>query len=55
MGRMADRPACPNCGHQIDLAEIESVEAEMQKFRDQLAQEKDDDEPDDERAGKGPA
>ena len=42
MGRMIDRPACPNCGHQIDMAELEETEAEMQKFRDKLLKEYDD-------------
>ena len=36
-GTIADRPACPRCGHRPPRAELDAAEAEMQAFRDRLA------------------
>ncbi len=35
-GRVVDRPACPKCGHKVDLSELESDEREIKDFENLL-------------------
>ena len=37
-GRAVDRPPCPRCGHQVDRAALERDQAEMDAFRELLAE-----------------
>jgi DNA-binding XRE family transcriptional regulator len=36
-GSMANRPACPACGHRPRQADLDAVEAKMQEIRDRAA------------------
>lgn len=35
-GEITNRPPCPRCGHQIDMAALEADQKEMEAFRDLL-------------------
>lgn len=37
-GRVVDRPPCPRCGHQIDAATLEHDQAQLNDFRELLAE-----------------
>lgn len=43
-GEMKECPPCPKCGHQVDLAELERTEKLLEKARQELLNEKEDDE-----------